>query len=253
MVENKIPNILTSELLTFILTTYNDGENMDGLYQDLIKSFSKKVLSFGLIGVDAGSSDNSVDILERLCPVLGPHNCDSQYVKLDRRPEEFKDLSKALNIGIDLAMLAGSQYICWIHPDMKFFNEGRGVGWIEAQMQYLKDNPKVGKVSPEVEPSPEFGERPGHQCPWVLTAEVIEKLKKQDGYVFDEGYQLCGGYEDWDLCKRILDLGYKVMIAGKPRISHVSMGTRKKYDNNAAARFNAGLYQHKWGQSAPFV
>jgi len=95
--------------------------------------------------------------------------------------------------------------------------------------------------------------RPGNSCPWIIRKKALDELLIRDGCYFDEQYEYCGGYEDWDLNRRLIDNGHKVLITTKARVKHEGMVSRKKprkisaYSN--AGRANADRYTKKWGDT----
>jgi GT2 family glycosyltransferase len=248
----KIPGLL--------LTLYDDMGDLPAFWDSLMISIPDKY-AYGIIAVDAGSTDGSIQwIKDHGVLTVGP----------------CKDLSVALNKGIwefvgDLVEDKGDwvyqrksvSSVVWIHPDMRFPE----VGWLGKMVEYMYAHPDIGKLHPDLIECPE-GDRPGNQCPWMIPIPVLKKLQleimkgrkfpgdsnyKQRGWWYDEGYALCAGKEDWDLNKRILDLGYKVWITGATKISHRSMGTRSRKDNNPAVPINYSLFNRKWKQDNPFI
>jgi hypothetical protein len=242
-----------------ILVTCNDMPLLPNMWS----SFEESMVGIphGLICVDAGSTDGSVEFMRERCWVLGPQDFErtkpfaSEHTV--RKPEDFKDLSRCLNLGIDvMRKQKGVHHISHIHPDMDFMNGGKGTGWIRFLENYLKEHPDVAKVAPQIDPSPSYEERPGNQCPWVLRREAIEKLLETDGYVFDVRFLRCWGAEDWDLHKRLLNLKYKIMIApgSSPIVGHEGMGTRgRERDGAGGQAANMELYCSKWKTSGPPV
>jgi len=248
----KVPGLL--------LTIYDDMPDLPAFWDSLMASIPN-YYQYSVVAIDAGSTDGSIDFVKNHgCAVRGP----------------YKDLSVALNKGIwefvgDLVNWNGEyryqreavSHVVWLHPDMRFPE----VDWLGKLIKHFDAHPDVGKLHPDLIEAPE-GDRPGNQCPWVIPTEVLKKLQleimngrkfpgdpsyKQRGWWYDEGYALCAGKEDWDLNKRILDLGYKVWITGDTKISHRSMGTRSRKDNSWAVNVNYPLYQKKWGRDTPFI
>jgi hypothetical protein len=230
-----------------IVTICNDIELIPKFYRSLVQSMPINY-SYGLVAIDGGSFDGSVEAMNT-CEVKGP----------------YPDLSVALNVGIRTYLPAskesllahygslpssseGFDYVCWIHPDMLFPMEG----WLPKMVDYLKQNPKCGKLSPEdakFKDHPDFNgltTHPGNGCPWVMPVRVLRAIE-QDHKWFDEGFTGIGGMEDWDINKRVLDAGYTVDILHPVYVEHEGMGTRKKKNTNADAVANRSYYQRKWG------
>lgn len=218
-----------------------------------IKSlFQNTRCPFSFIVADNGSNDGTGDYLRG----MGIELIGSMHPT---------DYSKILNMGLRYFMESGHyRYICAIHNDMLFFDDG----WLERLADFMERHRDVGKLSPENIPSMEkafrYKEqiglltsewrddfRPGNQSPWILRREVVERVG-----LFDEGYLLCGGYEDWDYNNRILRTGYKVGITRYSHVVHFAMGTRK-YDSREEAEkaslYNRSLYCQRWGTTEPRV
>lgn len=237
--EITVANTTAGKVPALILTTFpGDEDELGQWYDSLIQSLPG--CTYGLVAVDGGS-EKCREMLGSVCEVLGP----------------YPDLTVALNKGIEHCL--GTFYeeggiwqftrsdidpIVWVHPDMRFPEPN----WIGKLLEYLEKNPDVAKVSPVLQ---EVGgvERPGNQCPWVLRTSAVRDLLNRDRMVFDPVYTGCGGYEDWDLNRRLMSLGYRVMISDCTTVSHRSMGTRSKHNTDVAARTNSGYYNRKWGDS----
>lgn len=212
--------------------------------------------SWGVVVIDAGATDGSKEyMMERGYPVIGP----------------AKGLCEALNTGInyflgDFVEADGDCWfqdarwhsIIWVHPDMRF--ESQPDWWLRL-MTFLDDHPDVWKVGPNsynLEGEPD--DRPGNTCPWAMPVEAFKALAKDAnrsypgdptyrmrGQFFDENYQRCHNYDDWDLNRRIVDLGKKVWITKQSKVWHKGMGSRGTYqDTGGWGQQNAGLYVKKW-------
>lgn len=233
-----------------ILISYNDMKRLETAHDTLISSVEGH--SYGIMGIDIGSTDGSLEYLQERMFTMAPkylHEVGHLLIESGiRNKEDFRDLSRCLNAGINVFMNHSEiDKIGWIHPDMDFWNEGKGKGWLQACEKYLDDHPDVAKVAPEIQPPGPIGERPGNQCPWILKREAIQAMLDKHGRVFDSAFIGCGGFEDWNLNKELMDLGYKVMIASTPVILHEGMGTRKESNTNPDQFHNANIYGQKWG------
>ena len=61
-------------------------------------------------------------------------------------------------------------------------------------------------------------------CCMFIRKKVIDEL----GFLFDESFVF--SYEDLDLCKRVKDLGYKIMHIPNKRVIHFGGGSRKVFN-----------------------
>ena len=243
-----------------LVCSYNDRDLSEEMYPSLLASIQPESPPFGwgIVCVDAGSTDGSVDFWEGNCPVI--HKDNMQLLgpgMLNMDGEDLKHLSKALNAGFKLMMLGDAEgkhkydYICHIHPDMKFPQ----ANWLETLTKYMDDNPDVAKLAADYASLPESArtERPGNQCPWIMRVTAAQELIDDDGFIFDPGYIGIGGLEDWDINARLINLGYKVWITPTVVVEHEGMGTRKRHDTNADATANRKYYHEKWGAFSPPV
>ncbi len=85
----------------------------------------------------------------------------------------------------------------------------------------------------------------------LLKREVCEKIKLEDGNLFDERFGM-GNFEDDDLCLRLLRAGYINGIAEDVFIYHYGSVSFKK-DPKAYSKLlqtNAIIFKDKWGESS---
>jgi hypothetical protein len=154
-------------------------------------------------------------------------------------PGPTLSLAESLNRMFREALDEGCEYIGWIHPDMRF-NDPE---WLKGLLHELRCWPKVGKVcaANTRDPIPE-DVIDGHEQCYLIRASVLREIG-----LFDEGYIGIGGYEDWDMNRRIVNAGHRVVITPRSQVFHEGMATRSKRDTNAEAQANAARYEAKWG------
>jgi len=261
-------------IVGLIMTTWNDCDAFSAAYDSLFRSMPSLATNggvpygWGFCVVDGGSGPEELECIKDFC---------------SRRTlalfGEAPDLTDALNVGIKY-FTGGSDgyplsiklpYIGWVHPDMLFPD----LGWVPKLVKYLDDHPDVGKVSPIVrrfdevpedlrkeggEPFKawlaqqmrEDTERPGNQCPWIMPLRALKAVEMGKDMWFDPGYKGVANYDDWDLNRRLIDAGFKVMITPETIVIHEGMGTRKTKtheDNAPLERHNAQYYFDKFGDS----
>ncbi len=264
------------QLVGLILTTCNDLELTKIMFPSLQRSMGTGY-PFMLIAIDSGSTDGTLQYLwDRRVPVFGPHLPKNKF------PYQTEHLCQALNAGLKMylghnpnmdafeetdspgtKMYLGHDsgmsvfekkdaqgYIGWVHADMKFPEEG----WLEKLVQICDDDPTIGKLGPDDWNAPKLPEaerlRPGNQCPWIMPVHALLKLWEKDGMLFDENYWFTQNFDDWDLNRRLINYGYKVLIVNDVRMKHEGMGTRKNHQDpkyQEAARHNQLYYMRKWG------
>lgn len=227
---------------------FNDIKLLPSMYDSLLKTINKPV---GMVAIDVGSTDGTREWFESKMMTLGPHNPD-MLAQFGYKPDDMPHLSRCLNLGIKVLQsgCCDINQILWAHLDCDYWNNGNGANWLESLEKYLDDHKDVGKVAPETDPPGAQGERPGDQCPPMLTIQAIDALNKKYGEVYPEKY-LYMHMEDWAIDRRLALVGYKTMIASTPVIRHDGMGSRKNSKNskeiNWAYGHNAKLYYDEFG------
>lgn len=250
-----------ADTVGIILTTFNDRPLLETMVPSLVASMPDRY-QYAILAVDAGSTDGTIEYLQSQgIRSYGPH-----------LPAHVWDwptgyLSQALNSSIKLYLYYDEDtqkfrakgyvgYLAWVHADMVFHEQG----WLGKLVDILKADPTIGKLGPDNHDAPalppEQRLRAGNQCPWIMPVDALMALWEKDGMFFDEQFVHCGGYEDWDLNRRLIGLGRKVLIANDVRITHQGMGSRTQEHAETrgyhdAGRINAGLYQNKWGDGKP--
>ncbi len=226
------------------LTTFNDLTWLPACLDSLKPTLGP---NHRLVAVDMGSTDGTV-------PFLADQGVPTLTLPGD-------NLAAALNLGLRHFLAdPETNLLGWVHPDMLFTS-----GWLERLADVLADAPAIGKLVPRNIQSPEEWARtdwsavmdadravfmPGNGCPWLMHRATVEATG-----LFDEGYQACGGYEDWDHNNTLLRAGYRVGYTHASVVYHCGMGSRKRRPENFSewARQNAGRYHRKWGTYAPQV
>lgn len=161
--------------------------------------------------------------------------------------ETFQDLSlaKSLNLGIqDFLQQRDVKYISWIHNDMDYCRP-----WVANLIKRLGEDKMIGKISPTNLRDGEGGEEhEGNECPWIIPTKIFDKVG-----IFDENFVKGGEKEDWDMNRRIKNMGYKVIVSPVSQVMHVAMATRFKYQTTSQAvqGHNHAYYFKKWGTHDP--
>lgn len=240
------------ETVGFLIVSYNDLKLSEKMWPSLVSSMPANT-AYGIQVVDGGSTDGSTKFWWTKSSIIGP--CEEKTFETfpNRKPEDYRSLAVCLNDGIT-AFLKNMQinYICHIHPDMEFPEEG----WSQKMVDVMRKNPDIGKLAVRIAGADDgAGDGPGNQCPWMMHRSTLEKLIEKDGYVFDEKYIGIGGYEDWDLARRLVNMNQRVWITNDTRVKHVGAGTRfgEGRNTNREMAHNAAYYQQKWNTNKPVV
>lgn len=133
------------------------------------------------------------------------------------------------------------RFVGWFHPDMVAEK-----GWLVKLVTALHNNSTFGKVSaynPRDRTVPEQSTYyEGHEQAYLIPKSVLQEVG-----LFDEGYLGIGGYEDWDLNRRIRLAGYQIVIDPYSRVYHIGMVTRQRKDQSFFEQMNKNRYMQKWG------
>ncbi len=220
--------------LSIITVSYNASEFIEEYLLSLQKHLPKQT---EVIIVDNNSQDDTVQKIRKY-----------SFVQLIENPVN-SGFSRGCNMG---AAKARGEYLLFLNHDIKI-NEGA----VEEMIGYFKTHPEVGLVGPQlVEPSGMTQQSVTH-FPTLMGAVQEYILGQKNKYTqyslsgkgavevdavygaamlllrdsfhrlggFDERYFLF--YEDIDLCKRIHQLGKKVIYLPSARFGHVVGGSMK--------------------------
>jgi GT2 family glycosyltransferase len=154
-----------------------------------------------------------------------------------------KGFAGAMNSGFEVAT---GDYICFLNSDTVAIPN-----WLEEAMKAFEDE-KVGLVSPRFT---EMGER--HVSGQDENFEYISDPLSMKGVCFiisrkaideagkwDESFGLGGG-DDNDICKRIFDAGYKLVIAKKSYLYHYGSASFREefnHDEDYSKKFAVGQF-----------
>lgn len=176
--------------ISVIIPTYNQAKYIDETIDSILK---QTIQSFEIVIVNDGSTDNTLEVLEKY----------KSNKKIRVITQENKKLPSALNTG--LKHVSGS-YIAWISSDSYYHPKA-----FEVMLKALNDNPNVGLVSTHFEI---FGDRKEVCQPDIGIYRLDEmKIGNYVGCCFlfrRECYEKIGFYdetlecvEDWDYWIRI--------------------------------------------------
>jgi len=237
-------------MLGVFVISYNDIKLLPDMYTSFVNNMPTG-MPYSMLGLDVGSNDGSFDYLQERMFTIHKNNRDTwDSIIIGFKDEDFKHLSRCLNFGFELLMKNKCTHILWLHPDVKSIQQG----WTDVLMNYMNNNPKIAKLAPRIKGVDETAQDDiGNACPFIITADICQKLKDKYGYIYDPEYIGIGGYEDWDINKRIVDLGYDVYITNKAAVEHEGMGTRKNMDTVLEQKYNSNIYYKKYGTYKSFI
>lgn len=242
-------------------------DNDEKILSDAIASFLKTDLDVKLYLIDNSPSDTLKSIIDDLRVI---------YIHNPSNP----GFGAAHNIAIKMAMQDNSDYHLILNPDAYY-----GDGVLEELTQYMEDNLDIGNIMPKVlypnndiqylckllpTPYDWIGRRfnpfkgmvekrndlfelrfTGYDkimdVPYLSGCFMylrISALKKVG--LFDEGIFMYG--EETDLCRRLIDGGYRTVFYPKVHIyHHFEKGSHKSWRLTKIGMESAIYYFNKWG------
>jgi len=243
-----------AKLVGMFLPVWDNRDIGEYCYTSLIRSMPENY-PFGIIAIDAGSTDGTIEYFEQQMPTFTPGNC----------AYDIKGLCKATpQAGIELWLGEYDKeadrfekedrigHICWLHSDMDFVDNG----WLGRVVDYLDSDPTAGLCCP-CEPGEHDdieGEFEANRCPLVIPVRTIKALYREFGYFIDPNLWHMIGYCDWDLHRRLQKLGLRSLVTKRASVRHYGMRTRGNLHGPAfddAHRENAELYFEKWDTNDP--
>lgn len=257
-------------LVSIIILNRNGLDHLKRLF----KNFKENIHypSYEIMVVDNASSDDSVSFLEQIS--------DTLPLTIIKNTEN-KSFSEANN---HAARIAKGEYILLLNNDVEPL-----YGWLNEMMQVALRSDHTGAVGAKlVYPDSftsvynrnnsfkiqhmgiAFKEEDGFIKPYNLNniepfdikssleteraavtaaAMLVEKDKYWQVGGLDEGYNY--GYEDVDLCLKLLKKGYKNIYCPKAFLFHYEFGTQEKNKNKEVKNrrlTNRKLFYQKWNQ-----
>lgn len=146
-----------------------------------------------------------------------------------------KDLTAALNAGIQAAIESDCDYVFWAHPDMRFDQPN----WHLPLVSILNSCPRCLKVCASNSRDPIGELRLDQEQSWMMRTRDFQEI---EGLYFDETFKAIGGFEDWYQSWQIITSGYLVVVTPTAKVFHAGMGTRKLKDTVAEQQGNSEVY-----------
>lgn len=219
-----------------VVSAYHGNRDMT---QDFVENILKNISDQDmLVLVSAG---NQMDIGE----IVTPNDTRFRYVTLS----ENKSFSDSMNRGIERALELLPEYVCVIGND-GFPREG----WLDLLIE-TQETTKAMIVCPEHDRPPRstYGSRlileDGHLayysmfpavC-WLLPVSTLQRIG-----LFDERF-VGGCYEDDDYCRRVLEVGGKIVVDTRVPLRHLLSQTFGRLPNPAGImRANEQRFREKW-------
>ena len=186
---------------------------------------------FGITVVDGGSKDGTVNwCAEQKIACFGNHMPKPEW------PYKTNGLCKDTPNAAIYALLGAYDptknrfekedrygFICWIHSDMRFPQEG----WLGTLVDHYIQNPSYGILGPKTQQYPNLeGDREGNVAPFIISVAKLKKHYKKHGWFYPPQMWFCVGYCDWAMHFRFKDLGFKSMVTSKAYVNHRMCGTR---------------------------
>jgi len=214
-----------------------------------IKKFTKE--SYELIVVNNGSKDQTKYVLDRRRDIKVIHN------------EKNEGFAKACNKGIeiasgDLILLLNNDTLVgpnWLRNLVKCINSAPDIGMVGQTSNFVGGSQLI--KGPRREKQEEFTKKYNHHNPrkWfnvdflsgfclLIKREVIDKIG-----LLDERFEI-GSYEDDDYSLRVLQAGYRLVVAGDTFVYHLGSQTFKGngINDRQIGEMNRKRFKEKWGK-----
>lgn len=265
-----IPNIISAGSLaskpqkpvSIIILTYNAFTYT----QKCIHSIQEHTkYPYEIIFVDNGSTDGTVEYLRKL--VKEDTNSCSKHTgtsyKLIENPEN-KGFAAGNNQGV---AAASGEYVMLLNNDVLVSG-----GWLEGLVESLAKDEKIGMIGPitnsisgrqQVISIPYVDEKEFHKFAQVIRktykgrltprhriagfAVLMKKALYEEVGGFDESFGT-GNYEDDDLCLKVREKGYAIMVDESVFIHHYRSQTfiENKIDYRDSLSINESRFREKW-------
>ena len=241
--------------VVIITPVYNKVEYTRQLISSLQNTDSG--VEYKLVIVDNASKDGTKDFLI-------PENFKGLEAPIAITNKKNKGFSIANNQGVDYVKSLGVPYYCFLNNDTIVTD-----GWLKEMVDCMERHAKAVIIGAKlIHPGTGRiqhagvvelnGHRPSHihfgqdqsyppankekQYPAVTGACMLVKSSFYDSVGgFDEAYWC--GWEDIDLCKKAIKLGYEVWYTPKARVYHYEGSTEGRMLMEDA---NFTLYTHRW-------
>ncbi len=241
------------ELVSIIMLTFNALEYT----KKCIRSIQKQTkYPHEIIIVDNGSKDGTRKYLREL-----EKNFKNIHIKLNKKNKGF---SGGNNIG---AKLAKGKYVCFLNNDVLVSD-----GWLESMVNALEADEKIGMVGPltnsisglQMVTNISYKDEAGfYKYAAVVRAQYAGKItprRRIAGFAFimrkkiytqlggfDESFGI-GNYEDDDLCLRVRQKGYAIMVDEGTFIHHFGSQTFKAngIDIGQSLDEKGKVFKEKW-------
>lgn len=259
-----------SPLVSIIILNRNGINHLKRLFRNFKENIQYP--QYEIIVVDNASSDGSISFLEELSSNL-PLNI--------LKNSENKSFSKANN---DAAKIAKGEYLLFLNNDVEPL-----YGWLNEMMQTALKSDNIGAVSAKliypdcscsifnknnsfkvqhmgisfkleknfikpynlgnIDPFSDDANIEKERAAVTAAALLIKKDKYFEVNGMDERYNY--GYEDVDLCLKLLKKDYKNIYCPKSVLFHYEFGTQEKNKHRRVKKrriYNRKLFHQKWNR-----
>ena len=252
--------------LSVVILTYNSSLYIEECFKSLLEELPDRKTE--IIIIENNSVDNTLSLLENIISSPMPENIDVKLIN----NELNNGYARGNNQGLELS--SGEQ-ILLLHPDvvmqknslkilLKVLEEDQKIGMAAPQFQYPN-----GKIQPSCRRFPNY---------WSVINEAIgltilfSKNKSLNGWKmgdFDHTYrrevdqpmaacvllkrkvldevglmdeQFVMFFNDVDWCKRIKQIGWKIMFAPEAKVTHILGGSVKQVRSRMILHSHVGFY-----------
>jgi GT2 family glycosyltransferase len=229
-------------MFSIVIANWNGSKLIDKCLSSLTK---QKFKEFNVCIVDNGSSDNSIEVIDKYKGQL-----ELNLIRLDKN----EGFAKANNIGIDKAMEDDNEYVLTLNNDIeveedcllklnKFITDNKNkYDVFQILMVNYYDRDVIDATGLHFEGNMLAGQS-GYKKPLssldsfttdiqgacagaaVYSKRALNKIKDKNGY-FDSSF--FAYYEDVDIAIRLMNSGFKTALVKEAVVYHMHSATTKK-------------------------
>jgi GT2 family glycosyltransferase len=162
-----------------------------------------------------------------------------------RYDEPFNFAAQA-NLGLRNVFSRGAQFGLVLNADT--IVEPDWLGLLVERMLQVKEAGAIGPVSQVGNPEQTLQGKRGERLMQVRRLSgfcmMVRKAAFEQSGGFDESFA-GGGFEDWDLSQRLLDLGWKLLVDERVLVWHFHKAFRRSPEHDVAMRTNERRFFEK--------
>lgn len=252
--------------LSVVILTYNSSLYIEECFKSLLKELPDKKTE--IIIIENNSTDNTLSLLENIINSTIPEKIDVKLIKNDRN----NGYAQAINQGLEIS--SGKQ-ILLLQPDVVMLANS-----LSKLLKVLEEDPKIGMAAPQfqypdgkIQPScrrfPNYWSVINEALGLTLLFPKNKSLNRWKMGDFDHTYrrevdqpmaacvllkrnilddvglmdeQFVMFFNDVDWCKRIKEIGWKIIFAPEAEVIHILGGSVNQMRSRMILYSHVGFY-----------